>query len=89
MPLPQALGTVSGSPYALPSAPTSIAVASDAAFLYVGTVNGIYLYTVGSGGALTIGNSGNPIATDIPAAMVISGSWLDRCICHRRQQPAD
>jgi hypothetical protein len=70
------LGTVSGSPYALPSAPTSIAVASDAAFLYVGTVNGIYLYTVGSGGALTIGNSGNPIATDIPAAMVISGSWL-------------
>ena len=70
------LDTVSGSPYTLPSAPTSIAVASNGLFLYVGTVNGIYLYTVGSGGALSIGNSGNPIATDIPAAMVISGSWL-------------
>ncbi len=70
------LDAVSGSPYTLPSAPTSIAVASDGAFLYVGTVNGIYLYTVGSGGALSIGNSGNPIATDIPAAMLISGSWL-------------
>lgn len=70
------LDSVTGSPYALPAAPTSIAVASNGAFLYVGTVNGIYLYTIGSGGALTVGNSGNPIATDIPAAMVISGSWL-------------
>ena len=70
------LDNVSGSPYALSAAPTSIAVASDGLFLYVGTVNGIYLYTIGSGGALTIGNSGNPIATDIPAAMVVSGSWL-------------
>ncbi len=70
------LDSVTGSPYSLPAAPTSIAVASNGAFLYVGTVNGIYLYTIGSGGALTVGNSGNPIATDIPAAMVISGSWL-------------
>jgi len=70
------LDNVSGSPYTLAAAPVSIAVASNAAFLYVGTVNGIYLYSVGSGGALTIGNSGNPISTDIPAAMVISGSWL-------------
>lgn len=70
------LGSVTGSPYLLPAPPTSIAVASDGGFLYVGTVNGIYLYTIGSGGELTIGNSGNPIATDIPAAMVISGSWL-------------
>jgi hypothetical protein len=70
------LGTVTGSPYLLPAPPTSIAVASDGGFLYVGTVSGIYLYTIGSGGELTIGNSGNPISTDIPAAMVISGSWL-------------
>ena len=70
------LDNVTGSPYALSAAPTSIAVASNAAFLYVGTVNGIYLYSIGAGGALTIGNSGNPIATDIPAAMVISGPWL-------------
>ena len=70
------LDNVSGSPYALSAAPTSIVVATSGAFLYVGTVNGIYLYSIGSGGALTIGNSGNPIATDIPGAMVISGSWL-------------
>jgi len=70
------LDNVTGSPYALSAAPTSIAVASNGLFLYVGTVNGIYLYSIGSGGALTLGNSGNPIATDIPAAMVISGPWL-------------
>lgn len=70
------LDNVSGSPYSLSAAPGSIAIASSAGFLYVGTVNGIYLYTVGTGGALTIGNSGNPISTDIPGAMVISGPWL-------------
>lgn len=70
------LDNLSGSPYALSAAPTSIAVSSGGGFLYVGTVNGIYLYSIGSGGALTLGNSGNPIADDIPAAMVISGSWL-------------
>jgi hypothetical protein len=70
------LDNISGSPYALSAAPTSIAVAPNGTFLYVGTVNGIYLYTIGSGGALTLENSGDPIATDIPAAMVVSGSWL-------------
>ena len=44
-------------------------------FLYVGTVNGIYLYTIGSGGTLTLENSA-PISTDIPGAMVVNGSWL-------------
>ena len=70
------LDTVSGSPYTLSAAPSSIAIAPSGGFLYVGTVSGIYLYTIGSGGALTLQNSGNPIATDIPAAMVVSGSWL-------------
>jgi hypothetical protein len=70
------LDNVSGGPYTLSAAPTSIAIASNGAFLYVGTVNGIYLYTIETGGALTLANNGNPIATDIPAAMVVSGSWL-------------
>ena len=70
------LQTVSGSPYSLSAAPYSIAIASSGAFLYIGTVNGIYLYTVGSGGALTIGNNGSPISTDIASAMQVSGSWL-------------
>ncbi|HEY1805425.1 MAG TPA: hypothetical protein VGG45_13200 [Terracidiphilus sp.] len=70
------LQKTSGSPYTLPAAPTSIAIASNGAFLYVGSINGIYLYTVGSGGVLTLQNSGNPISDDIPTSMVISGSWL-------------
>jgi hypothetical protein len=70
------LGSVSGSPYSLGAAPSSIAVASGGGFLYVGTVNGIYLYTIGSNGSLTIANNSNPISTDIASAMVTSGSWL-------------
>ena len=70
------LDKITGSPYALSAAPTAIAVAPGAGFLYVGTVNGIYLYTIGSGGALTLANSGNPISTDIPSSMLVSGSWL-------------
>ncbi len=67
---------VSGSPYTLAATPYCIAIAPGGGFLYVGTVNGIYLYTVGSGGGLTAGNSGGTISSDIPAAMEVSGSWL-------------
>jgi hypothetical protein len=70
------LQQVSGSPYNLSSAPSCIAIAPGKGFLYVGTVSGIYLYTIGSGGALTIGNGGAVISSDIPAAMEVSGSWL-------------
>jgi 6-phosphogluconolactonase len=70
------LTSVSGSPYTLAAAPNCIAVAPGGGFLYVGTVNGIYLYTVGSAGALTLANNGNPISTDIASAMVVSGTWL-------------
>jgi hypothetical protein len=70
------LEQISGSPYNLSSAPTSIAIAPGGGFLYVGTVSGIYLYAIGSGGALTIGNGGTVISSDIPAAMEVSGSWL-------------
>lgn len=70
------LEQVSGSPYNLSSAPNCIAIAPGGGFLYVGTVSGIYLYSIGSGGALTIGNGGAVISSDIPAAMQVSGSWL-------------
>jgi 6-phosphogluconolactonase len=70
------LSTVSGSPYTLAATPYSLAVAAGAGYLYVGTVNGIYLYTIGSGGSLTIGNNGSPVSSDIAAAMQVSGSWL-------------
>ncbi len=70
------LGAISGGTQSLSVSPTSIAVAPSGGFLYVGTLNGIYLYTVGSGGALTIENSGSPIFGDVPSAMVVSGAWL-------------
>lgn len=70
------LEQVSGSPYNLSSAPNCIAIAPGGGFLYVGTVSGIYLYSIGSGGALTIGNGGAVISSDIPAAMQVNGSWL-------------
>jgi hypothetical protein len=70
------LEPVSGSPYNLASAPSCIAIAPGGGFLYVGTLSGIYLYTIGSGGALTIGNGSSVISSDIPSAMQVSGSWL-------------
>ncbi len=70
------LEQLSGSPYNLSAAPNCIAIAPGGGFLYVGTVSGIYLYTIGSGGALTIGNGGAVISSDIPAAIEVGGSWL-------------
>jgi 6-phosphogluconolactonase len=70
------LTAVSGSPYTLSAAPSSIAMASSGGFLYIGTINGIYLYTIGSGGVLSLANNNNPVSSDIASAMVISGSWL-------------
>jgi len=70
------VGAISGGTQTLSAAPFSIAVAPNGDFVYVGTVDGIYLYSIGSGGALSIGNGGDTISGDIPAAMVISGSWL-------------
>jgi WD40 repeat protein len=70
------LSTISGTPQTLAAAPYSIAIAPSGGFLYVGTINGIYLFSIGSGGSLTLANNGSPIASDIAAAMQVSGSWL-------------
>jgi len=73
------LSPVSGSPYALSAQPRSLAVAPNGSFLYVGTLaGGTFLYSVGSGGALTIGNSGQAVSFDLASAMKVdpSGSWL-------------
>lgn len=73
------LSDVSGSPYALSVQPRSLAVAPSGGFLYVGTLAaGTFLYSVGSGGALTIGNGGQAVTFDLASAMKVdpSGSWL-------------
>lgn len=73
-----ALAKVSGSPYTLSAAPYSIAIAPNGQFLYVGTAAGIFLYSIGSGGVLTLANSNNVISQDIATAMQVdsTNSWL-------------
>lgn len=66
--------------YTLPTAGAlAIAIAPNGSFLYVSTVNGIYLYTIDtSDGALTLGNSGQPISSDPAYTMQVdsTNSWL-------------
>jgi|HubBroStandDraft_5_1064220.scaffolds.fasta_scaffold05343_3 6-phosphogluconolactonase len=64
--------------YTLAAAPAAIAIAPKGNFLYVSTLAGIYLYSIGSGGALTVGNSGGVVSSDPASAIAVdvSGSWL-------------
>ena len=69
---------VTGSPYTLGSVPFAIAMAPGGGYLYVSTAAGIYLYTVGTGGALTLANSGGVISQDPAFTMQVdpTSSWL-------------
>jgi hypothetical protein len=72
------LAALTGSPYVLPSTPYAIAVAPNNQFLYVSTWSGIYLYTIGSSGTLTL-SSTTPIATDYADHSIqvyATNSWL-------------
>ena len=70
--------------HSLPLAPTSIVVAPNNAFVYIGTGTGVFLYTINSDGTLTEGNGDNVAyvnATNqalIATSMVIdpTSSWL-------------
>jgi 6-phosphogluconolactonase (cycloisomerase 2 family) len=64
--------------YTLAATPLCMAVAPNGGFLYVDTASGIYVYTIASGGGLTIANGGNVISSDIVASMQVSpaGDWL-------------
>ena len=72
------LTRISGSPYTLSAAPFSIAIAPNGNFLYAGTAAGIFLYTIQSGGQLTLANNSNSISQDIATTMQVdpSGQWL-------------
>jgi 6-phosphogluconolactonase (cycloisomerase 2 family) len=67
-----------GSPYTLSAAPYSSAIAPSGSFLYVGTASGIFLFDIGSNGALTLANNSNVISQDIATTMQVdsTGSWL-------------
>jgi len=62
---------------AVPETPFAIAVAPNDAFLYVSTLNGIYLYTISSG-VMTLGNASQAITSDPAVAMQVDStdSWL-------------
>lgn len=74
----QSLNPVSGSPYALGAVPLAMAISPSGSFLYVSTAAGIYLYDIGSGGALSLGNGGQVISSDPANAMQVdaTGQWL-------------
>lgn len=76
-----------GSPYSLGYTPIAMAVNPADTFLYVavdsalGTTsipNGMYVYSIGTGGALTIANSGSAVGAGNYTAIDISpdGQWL-------------
>jgi 6-phosphogluconolactonase len=64
--------------YTLAAAPAAIAIAPNSNFLYVSTLAGIYLYSIGSGGVLTVGNNGGVVSSDPASAIAVdtSNSWL-------------
>jgi 6-phosphogluconolactonase len=73
------LSVLNNSPYNNGVAAESLAVTPANSFLYVGTTNGIYGYTINSGGSITVVNSGNPLAQDlVSTAMQVdsTGSYL-------------
>jgi 6-phosphogluconolactonase (cycloisomerase 2 family) len=64
--------------YPLPAEPLSMALSPNGNFLYVGTFSGIFVFTVGSSGALTEINGDLPISQDPAGTMQVdaTGNWL-------------
>jgi 6-phosphogluconolactonase (cycloisomerase 2 family) len=75
-----ALSSISGSPWSVALEPTALAVTPNDTYLYAGSAaGGIYVYTIGSTGAITIGNGGVPVATGVsPSVLRVdpTGNWL-------------
>ncbi len=69
---------LTGSPYSLAASPLAMALSPNGSFLYVSTIAGIYVYTVGSTGTLTVANGGQIISQDQAYTMAVDGSgvWL-------------
>ncbi len=67
-----------GSPVSVPAGAIAITVAPNDDFLYISTLEGIYLYTISSNGVLTEGNSSTAITSDPAVAMQVDStdSWL-------------
>lgn len=75
------LNTLSGSPFNLGTVfPSSLAITPKNTFLYIGSeAGGIYVYTINNDGSISIGNSGQPVATGILPSVIkvdTTGNWL-------------
>jgi 6-phosphogluconolactonase (cycloisomerase 2 family) len=78
------LTELTGSPYTLPAIPTSVVVAPNNAFLFVGTTTGVFEYAIASDGTLTEGNNSTVLyisqdstSTTVQSMVVDStSSWL-------------
>ena len=74
--------TLTGSTYNIGTSPIALAATPKGTFLYVALNTGaVFLYTIGTNGVLTLGNSGSPVATTLNGtgmSMTVdpSGNWL-------------
>jgi 6-phosphogluconolactonase (cycloisomerase 2 family) len=69
---------VTGSPYALGATPLAMAIAPNGKFLYISTGGGLFVYGIGTGGALTLLNNQQSISGDLATTIAVdsSGTWL-------------
>jgi len=71
---------LSNSPYSLGVSPSALAITPSNSFVYVSSLaGGIYAYSVGSNGALTVANNGSAVVSGVsPTALKVdpSGKWL-------------
>lgn len=66
-----ALSTISGSNWSVSLEPTALAVTPNDTYLYMGSAaGGIYVFTIGSSGALTLANNGGPVATGVEPSVL-------------------
>jgi len=75
-----ALSSTSSSPYSLGFTPSAVAITPNNGILYVGTLLGIYAYSINSStGALSVLNNGSAVTTGVvPGALKVdtTGNWL-------------
>lgn len=80
-PIPTAaFTTLTGTSYSLGTPPSALAATPNGTFLYMATAAGsVFVYTIGTNGALILGNSGSAVTSTLnPTWMTVdrSGNWL-------------
>jgi 6-phosphogluconolactonase (cycloisomerase 2 family) len=76
-----AINTISGSPFSLGVTPSALAITPSNSYLYAASAGGggVFGYSIGNGGALTVINSGSAVISGIsPTALQVdtAGKWL-------------